>query len=85
MATEVAERRRIAIIDGTARHDLLIPLDATLNDALRTLGIRPEVGRDVLMERDGREVSPLLRVEDCLLYTSPSPRDRQKSRMPSSA
>ena len=64
MATEVAERRRIAIIDGTARHDLLIPLDATLNDALRTLGIRPEVGRDVLMERDGREVSPLLRVED---------------------
>ena len=22
---------------------------------------------------------------DCLLYTSPSPRDRQKSRMPSSA
>ena len=24
-------------------------------------------------------------VETCLLYTSPSPRDRQKSRMPSSA
>ena len=24
-------------------------------------------------------------VKDCLLYTSPSPRDRQKSRMPSSA
>ena len=23
--------------------------------------------------------------ESCLLYTSPSPRDRQKSRMPSSA
>ena len=23
--------------------------------------------------------------DDCLLYTSPSPRDRQKSRMPSSA
>ena len=27
----------------------------------------------------------LVRVKDCLLYTSPSPRDRQKSRMPSSA
>ena len=27
----------------------------------------------------------LEQVEDCLLYTSPSPRDRQKSRMPSSA
>ena len=24
-------------------------------------------------------------IRDCLLYTSPSPRDRQKSRMPSSA
>ena len=30
----------------------------------------------------GREVSQL---EDCLLYTSPSPRDRTRSRMPSSA
>ena len=27
----------------------------------------------------------VLMIEDCLLYTSPSPRDRQKSRMPSSA
>ena len=26
-----------------------------------------------------------MRVNHCLLYTSPSPRDRQKSRMPSSA
>ena len=26
-----------------------------------------------------------LQVQFCLLYTSPSPRDRQKSRMPSSA
>ena len=32
-----------------------------------------------LQTMDKREVS------DCLLYTSPSPRDRQKSRMPSSA
>ena len=27
----------------------------------------------------------LISVDPCLLYTSPSPRDRQKSRMPSSA
>ena len=26
-----------------------------------------------------------VKIESCLLYTSPSPRDRQKSRMPSSA
>ena len=30
-------------------------------------------------------VWPTVRVWDCLLYTSPSPRDRQKPRMPSSA
>ena len=29
--------------------------------------------------------APIILVVDCLLYTSPSPRDRQKSRMPSSA
>ena len=28
---------------------------------------------------------PINDIETCLLYTSPSPRDRQKSRMPSSA
>ena len=30
-------------------------------------------------------VQSILRERPCLLYTSPSPRDRQKSRMPSSA
>ena len=29
--------------------------------------------------------NPDVRYSNCLLYTSPSPRDRQKSRMPSSA
>ena len=32
-----------------------------------------------------REFVPLTQEDICLLYTSPSPRDRQKSRMPSSA
>ena len=36
----------------------------------------------VAREFDLRPYSPFIR---CLLYTSPSPRDRQKSRMPSSA
>ena len=34
---------------------------------------------------DGELRQELVRYSDCLLYTSPSPRDRQKSRMPSSA
>ena len=32
-----------------------------------------------------REIKRLWGTQTCLLYTSPSPRDRQKSRMPSSA
>ena len=39
--------------------------------------------RIALPHRDGSQVSTMGLV--CLLYTSPSPRDRQKSRMPSSA
>ena len=31
------------------------------------------------------QANVLSMITDCLLYTSPSPRDRQKSRMPSSA
>ena len=30
-------------------------------------------------------IDEINKLYDCLLYTSPSPRDRQKSRMPSSA
>ena len=42
----------------------------------------------VLQDCEMEEAGPgevRLRIEACLLYTSPSPRDRQKSRMPSSA
>ena len=47
-------------------------------DALPFLGldIESEIGDEIRIE-----YSP----NSCLLYTSPSPRDRQKSRMPSSA
>ena len=37
------------------------------------------------LKRAGFTESELATVYTCLLYTSPSPRDRQKSRMPSSA
>ena len=38
-----------------------------------------------LLLKAERGAGDTLLAEDCLLYTSPSPRDRQKSRMPSSA
>ena len=44
--------------------------------------LRNEIGRKT--EAWGVSVSAV-EIRDCLLYTSPSPRDRQKSRMPSSA
>ena len=34
---------------------------------------------------NGKPASLFIKIKYCLLYTSPSPRDRQKSRMPSSA
>ena len=40
-------------------------------------------GQNILHRNDG--VLTFSQAEACLLYTSPSPRDRQKSRMPSSA
>ena len=34
---------------------------------------------------DDNEVQPVSVIVNCLLYTSPSPRDKRQSRMPSSA
>ena len=52
----------------------------------RPQGARAKLGEAFLAdmhadwEENGKDV-----IQTCLLYTSPSPRDRQKSRMPSSA
>ena len=39
----------------------------------------------VAVEKDGRTLPDQVWIHDCLLYTSPSPRDLSTSRMPSSA
>ena len=36
-------------------------------------------------EVEGKEEEQVEKMDDCLLYTSPSPRDKRQSRMPSSA
>ena len=43
------------------------------------------VDEPYVLTKDGGKFSCMSNVCTCLLYTSPSPRDRQKSRMPSSA
>ena len=40
---------------------------------------------EYLIKQSSDYVGSAILTDDCLLYTSPSPRDRQKSRMPSSA
>ena len=42
-------------------------------------------GVDYLLEEREPRFESVYQLYSCLLYTSPSPRDRQKSRMPSSA
>ena len=63
----------------------------SLRPTLETRQAQPTMeGAGVKLHRafgfqDPSELDPFLLFDDCLLYTSPSPRDRQKSRMPSSA
>ena len=50
--------------------------------------LRSYIMEDVLekyLRYDGYDVKRVMNITDCLLYTSPSPRDVEESRMPSSA
>ena len=66
---------------------LLIEEPAERNDADQVISVTVGATDDVLAEIiDQVSGSGFLeQIQVCLLYTSPSPRDRQKSRMPSSA
>ena len=76
--------------------EVLASLPVTLDDVMAArevlrgiTRVSPLEGSRPLSERVGGPVllkcENLQRTGSCLLYTSPSPRDRQKSRMPSSA
>ena len=64
-----------------------------IKKAARTGLIDGVTTNPTLIKRSGRTLPDVAKeltscypqFESCLLYTSPSPRDRQKSRMPSSA
>src|SRR5665213_4463787 len=88
--TSVGDAERIrAVADHVARtreagNDVVVVVSAMgkfTDDLIR-------LADDVSPTRPPRELDMLLtageRISICLLYTSPSPRDRQKSRMPSS-
>ena len=48
-------------------------------------GADTELVKQHVRDIEGRMSAACIKHRACLLYTSPSPRDRQKSRMPSSA
>ena len=62
---------------------------ATVKDALPNMGVKKsEVVKAVIVRTKAtlrRNTGNSIRFDDCLLYTSPSPRDAHESRMPSSA
>ena len=72
---------------------MLDGLKSSLGDAIKKIvkssGIDEELIKDLCKDVQRAlltsDVNVRLVLEICLLYTSPSPRDRQKSRMPSSA
>ena len=76
--------------EDAKKKDPLQEYTVNLNKKAEEGEIDPLIGRDDEVERcimvlsRRRKNNPLL-VGDCLLYTSPSPRDRTRSRMPSSA
>ena len=66
---------------GLFTYPMLMAADILLYDAHQV-----PVGKDQLQHLEmTRDVVNRFHAQFCLLYTSPSPRDRQKSRMPSSA
>jgi len=64
MSAPVAANRRIAFLGDDARLDVSAPTTQLVADALDAIGISFEAGRDVLLDRAGREVSPATRIGD---------------------
>ena len=69
-----------------ARTLLDLSQTATINDSLK-LGkyLLGELGAINTLHKNNVEQAGFAVLKACLLYTSPSPRDRTRSRMPSSA
>ena len=85
--SDIAQENRQLLEDVMAireelqrREDALNQLEKDLNEKSQLLVARSQRVEELESMLEARE-----RAADCLLYTSPSPRDRTRSRMPSSA
>ena len=76
---ETKAKSEYKIIDGKKTHVITPECEITLTNT--------KTGKEYMSdaEADHDVNNPNSNTKSCLLYTSPSPRDRQKSRMPSSA
>ena len=74
---------RTELVEGLIERYPEIPPEAVLKEDLLRTGMAFD--DSALTENLDGAVKPKSYFIFCLLYTSPSPRDRQKSRMPSSA
>ena len=64
----------------------LLVKNATLPDGRTSIDIGCSKGKIVALENGiSAEAKDTIDAKGCLLYTSPSPRDKRQSRMPSSA
>ena len=79
---EVVEQAAIASakLTGLGQKD---EADAAAVEAMRLRMGKIEMKGKIVIGEGERDEAPMLYI--CLLYTSPSPRDEQSSRMPSSA
>ncbi|GIT80981.1 hypothetical protein LLS1_26500 [Leifsonia sp. LS1] len=79
MPTGVTERRRLAIVDGPRVHEIVVPAGTVIETALDGIGLCLQPGRQVLVERTGREVAidqPAWRLEDGALLAVVDLHDR---------
>ena len=71
---------KVVKFDAEARAAMIRGVNILADTVKVTLGPK---GRNVVMDKSYG--APRITKDGCLLYTSPSPRDRTRSRMPSSA
>ena len=94
MAVKSSTKKRLIELGIPEDHAHKLADDANL-DTIKRMS-REQVAKKVGLEDGVSELEHIMgvisehvgsrkRSKSCLLYTSPSPRDRQKSRMPSSA
>ena len=67
------------------KYDFVVERMRVTAKAEDVLKVMEALSGAVMKDRVKDKVGPFGFNKNCLLYTSPSPRDRQKSRMPSSA